>query len=232
MMVFALSGFTRSKEYKEINAKVVSHIKIPHWYHEGIYLFGNDIWVNNGERGDTWVINKSSGNVTRSIKSAGPFTEAVIPKDKDTFYASDWDAEKVFISDIEENKMCAITEKSVGPAHPAGVAWNGSNLFVITWTRSMTGTKFHLLKMDPDLNILSSEEIDKILEPAHMAWDGKYMWISCWFSKRIYKIDLEKSQILGYMSSPANRTTGIAWDGKDLWVTGTYDDLYKLELVD
>ena len=228
-MVFGLSGFTMSKDYGEIKSKVVAKIKIPKWYHEGLYSAGKYIWVNNGEKGDTWVIDTDTGKVTRKIKPAGSFTEAITPKNEDTFFVTDWDAKKVYISNIEGDNMYALSERSVEPAHPAGAVWNGSNLFVVTWTRSLTGTKFHLLKMDAGMNILSTVEIVNITEPAHLAWDGKYMWISCWYSKRIYKIDIDKLEILGYLKSPAAKTTGIACTGKYLWVTGTYDNLYKME---
>jgi DNA-binding beta-propeller fold protein YncE len=228
MVVFGLSGFTLSKDYKEIKAKAIAKIKIPKWYHEGLYFDGKDIWVNNGKKGDTWIIDIIAGKITGKIKPVGSFTEGITPKDKDTFFVTDWDAKKIYISKIEGDTMYVLAEKSVEPARPAGAVWNGSNLFVVTWTRSLTGTKFHLLKMDADMNILSSLEIVKILEPAHLAWDGKYMWISCWYSKRIYKVDIEKSQMLGYLKSPAAKTTGIAWDGKYLWVTGTHDSLYKM----
>jgi DNA-binding beta-propeller fold protein YncE len=228
--VFGLSGFTVSKDYKEIKSKVAAKVKIPKWYHEGLYFDGKSIWVSNGKKGDTWIVDTGTGKVIRRIKPAGQFTEAIIPKDKDTFFVTDWDAEKVYTANIEGDKMYALSEKSVEPAHPAGAAWNGSNLFVVTWTRSLAGTKFNLLKMDADLNIISTEEIIKILEPAHLAWDGKYMWISCWYSNRVYKVDMERLEILGYLRSPAALTTGIAWDGKYLWVTGTHDNLYKMEL--
>ena len=229
-MVFVLSGFTMSKDYRQIKAKTVAKIKIPKWYHEGLYSDGKDIWVNNGKKGDTWVVDTNTGKIIRKIKTAGSFTEAITLKNKDTFFVTDWDAQKVYTSNIEGDKMYALSERSVEPAQPAGAAWNGSNLFVVTWTRSLTGTMFHVLKMNADMNILSADEIVNIPEPAHLAWDGKYMWISCWYSRRIYKVDTEKLEILGYMKSPAAKTTGIAWDGKYLWVTGTYDNLYKIEL--
>ncbi|MFA5085072.1 MAG: glutaminyl-peptide cyclotransferase [Candidatus Omnitrophota bacterium] len=231
IMVFGLSGFTMAENYGEIKSKTVAKIKIPKWYHEGLYFDGRDIWVNNGKRGDTWVVNTNTGKILRKIKPEGSFTEAITPKDKDTFFVTDWDAKKVYISKIENDKMYKLSERSVEPAHPAGAVWNGVNLFVVTWTRSLMGTRFHILKMDADMNILSMAEIAKILEPAHLAWDGNHIWISCWYSNRIYKVDIEKLEMLGYLRSPAKKTTGIAWDGKYLWVTGTYDGLYKMELL-
>jgi hypothetical protein len=230
LVALGLSGFTIAKDYGQIKSSVVAKIKIPKWYHEGLYFDGKNIWVNNGKKGATWVVDTVSGKIVRKIKPAGTFTESIVRRDKETFFVTDWDAKKVYISNIEGNKTRALAEKSVEPAHPAGAIWNGSNLFVVTWTRSLIGTRFHLLKMDADMNILSFAEIAKILEPAHLAWDGKYMWISCWYSSRIYKFDVGKLEILGYLKSPAAKTTGIAWDGKHLWVTGTYDDLYKVEL--
>ncbi|MDP3790319.1 MAG: hypothetical protein Q8R48_07965 [Candidatus Omnitrophota bacterium] len=230
VMVFGISGFTMSKDYGQIKARIVKKIKIPKWYHEGLYSDGKYIWVNNGKKGDTWVVYADTGKITRRIKPAGSFTEAITPKDKDTFFVTDWAAKKVYTSTIDADTMYAVSEKSVEPAYPAGAVWNGTNLFVVTWTRSLAGTKFHLLKMDINMNILSTAEIARILEPAHLAWDGKYMWISCWYSRRIYEVDIEKLEILRYLKSPAAKTTGIAWDGKYLWVTGTYDNLYKMEL--
>jgi DNA-binding beta-propeller fold protein YncE len=230
IVVFGLSGFTMSKDYRYIKSKIIAKIKIPKWYHEGLYVDGKDVWVNNGKKGDTWVVDTNTRKIIRKIRPVGPFTEAITLKDKDVFFTTDWDTKKIYTSIVENNKMRAVSEKPVEPAHPAGAAWNGSNLFVVTWTRSLTGTKFHMLKMDADMNVLSVAEIGKILEPAHLAWDGKYIWISCWYSKRIYKVDVEKLEILGYLKSPATKTTGIAWDGKYLWVTGTHDSLYKIEL--
>jgi len=228
--VFGLSGFTMSKDYGELKAKTVAKIKIPKWYHEGLNCDGKYIWVCNGKKGDVWVVDKETGKVIRRMIPAGPFTEAITPLDKDTFFVTDWDTKKIYTSKIEGDKMCALSERSVEPAHPAGAVWNGSNLFVITWTRSLAGTRFHLLKMDADMNTLSRVEIVEILEPTQLAWDGKYIWVSCWYSKRVYKIDIEKMEMLGYLESPAAKTTGIAWDGRYLWVTGTHDNLYKMEL--
>jgi sugar lactone lactonase YvrE len=115
-------------------------------------------------------------------------------------------------------------------AHPAGIVWNGKNIFVITWTRSLTGTKFGILKMDAEFKILKSYQIKDIQEPSQMAWDGKNIWVSSWYDGRIYKMDPDTMDILGYITSPVKKTTGIAFEGAFLWVTGTYSDLYKMEL--
>jgi hypothetical protein len=78
--------------------------------------------------------------------------------------------------------------------------------------------------------MLKSYRINNIQEPSQMAWDGKNLWVSSWYDRRIYKLDPDTMDIIGYINSPVKKTTGIAWDGAFLWVTGTYSDLYKMEL--
>lgn len=228
--VFFLCGFSFPRNNDLIQIKVVKKIGLPKGYHEGLYFDGKNIWVNNGRHGNTWVIDTESGNKIREISPAGIFTESITPKDKDTFFVSDWDLKKIYTAKIANDTMYAYTDISVAPAYPAGALWNGKNLFIITWTRGITGTKFHILKMDEKLNIITKKRLNSIQEPAHIAWDGKNLWISSWYSKRVYKVDPEKFEVLGYFRSPVNMATGIAWDGSFLWLTGTYDDLYKIEL--
>ena len=228
--VFFLCGFSFPKNSDLIQIKVVKIIDLPKGYHEGLYFDGKNIWVNNGRKGNTWVIDTSNGSKIKEISPAGIFTESVTAKDKDTFFVTDWDLKKIYTAHIENNNMYADSEFSVAPAFPAGALWNGKNLFVITWTRGITGTKFDILKMDDKFKIITKKRIGNIQEPAHIAWDGKNLWISSWYSKRIYKVDPEKFDVLGYFRSPADMATGIAWDGSYLWLTGTYDDLYEIEL--
>jgi hypothetical protein len=65
-----------------------------------------------------------------------------------------------------------------------------------------------------------------------MAWDGAYLWVSSWYEQKVYKIDVNNWDILSAFRSPVPKTTGIAFDGKYLWLTGTYSDLYKLEILE
>ena len=215
---------------KLIQSRVAAKIDLPTWYHEGLYSDGKNIWVSNGLKGTIWVVDPGSGNITRKIDPAGTFNEAVTSVGKDKYIVSDWDDEKIYTARVEKNIMSEQTKISLKPAHPTGVIWNGRNIFLITWTRSLTGTKFALLKMDDKFNILSSRDIKDIQEPCQIAWDGKYLWITSWYDDLVYKIDADTLDVLGYFKSPVKKTTGIVWDGKNLWVTGTYADLYKIDL--
>lgn len=228
-LVMLLCGFS-SKESEPIKVKVEKKIEIPTWYHEGLYFDGKNIWVNNGLKGKTWMVDTGSGKVIKEVEPAGTFTEAMTSNEKDVYIVTDWDFKKIYTARIEDNIMVVQAEILLEPAHPTGAVWNGEDLFIITWTRSLTGTKFHLIKMDNKFNILKTHRINQIQEPCQIAWDGKYLWISSWYDDRVYKIDADTFEILGYFKSPVKKTTGIAWDGRYFWITGTYSDLYKVEL--
>ena len=227
--VFLLCGFS-SKESTLIQSKVVAKVGLPTWYHEGLSFDGKNIWVSNGLKGKAWVVDPDSGKIIREIDPAGTFTEAIISKEKDLYIVTDWDARKLYTARIENNAMFAQIEVSLEPAHPTGVVWSGKDLFLITWTRSLAGTKFALLKMNEKFNILKRNDINRIQEPCQITWDGKHLWISSWYDNRVYKIDADTLDVLGYFKPPVKKTTGITWDGNYLWVTGTYADLYKIEL--
>ena len=227
--LLTLCGAAQAQD-KPIPARIVTTVELPTWYHEGLHFDGKYIWVANGLKGNIWVVDPDSGKVERELKPAGTFTEAVISNDKELCIVTDWDMEKLYTARIEDGALVAQKEVAFGRSHPAGIAWNGKELFVITWTRSLTGTRFAILKLNDTFKTVRSYPIKNIQEPSQLAWDGKYLWVSSWYDRRIYKLDPDTMDILGHIKSPVKKTTGIAWDGAFLWVTGTYSDLYKLEL--
>lgn len=233
-LVFSYSqsyALHKSASYKIISAKVLKKIPLPKSYHEGLYLDGPNIWVINGEKGKIWTVDAASGKITSTIDPISGFTEAISKKSDNLFFVSDWDEKKIYKARLDNNKFTAESSISVSPAHPAGVLWTGSRLFVIAWARGM-GTKFDLLEMDGEMNLLRKISIQAIQEPAHLAWDGKNLWITGWYDSLVYKIDIDKLELVGDFLAPCPRATGIVWDGKYLWLTGTYSDLYKLEIAE
>jgi len=218
----------KAKGYHQIKARVIKKLEVPTWYHEGLFYDGKSLWLANGLKGKTWVIDPADGSITSELEPVAGFTEA-ITSSGDTYYTSEWDEKKLYKIRIENGKMVAESDVSFAPAHPAGLVWNGAHLFIVTWTRGL-GTKFNLLMLDQDMKVLNSVRIRTIHEPDHLAWDGKYLWISSWYTKEVYKVDVTTWEMLGYFCSPVSKTTGIAWDGKYFWVTGTYADLYQMEV--
>lgn len=222
---------TKEKGLKPIPVKVKREIALPKGYHEGLYLDGKDMWVANGSGGDTWIVDLRSGVITGRIRSVSGFTEAVTKGPDGKFYITDWNEKKLYGALRAEDGFTAEVVKSFEPAHPAGVIWNGVSFFVLTWTRGPLGTKFHLLKLDSACNMLAKVIINTIQEPSQLAWDGVNLWISSWYDKRVYRVDVDSWKITGFFSSPTVRTTGILCDGSSFWVTGTASGLYELEVA-
>lgn len=220
-----------AKDYQRIQVKVARKILLPKWYHEGLFYDGKSMWVANGKKGKIWVVDIPSGSVGSEITPIAGFTEGITKLSDDTYFTTDWDEEKLYRARIRNDKFIPESEISLAPEHPAGVVWTGNRLFVITWLRGMTGTKFYLLEMDKNGQILRRTRISRIEEPAHMAWDGENLWITSWYSKLVYKVDVNNMKILGSFTSPVPLATGIAWDGKYIWLTGTYGGLYQVEVA-
>lgn len=212
-----------------IPIKTVCSIKLPKGYHEGLLVHANTIWVNNGKGGMTWVVDVVSGTIIRKIEPVATFSEGITTMPGRKYWLSDWDEKKLFSVRIEEDKMIKEFDISLESSHPTGIIWNGSYLYVITWTRGV-GTKYHLIKMDDKGKVLDKVRIRGIAEPSQLAWDGKNLWISSWFNSRVYKIDINTMERKGSFRVPINKLTGIAWDGKYFWVTGTKEDLYQIEV--
>jgi glutamine cyclotransferase len=215
---------------KRIVARVSKRLVVPRSYHEGLYYDGRSIWLSNGEGGKTWVIDTSSGAVSSEIETVAGFTEAITAKGDGTFYTTEWDEKKVYRVGLEGDKLAVRSSVSVAPAHPAGAIWTGRRLYVILWDRGLLGTRFSIVEMDGDMKILDRIQIRTIQEPCQLAWDGARLWMTSWYDKRVYKIDVGVWEILGYFCSPVEKTTGIAWDGKKLWLTATYGDLYQMDV--
>ncbi len=216
---------------RRLKSRIIRKIELPKGgYHEGLFLDGKELWVANGKGGNIWVIDLDSGRLKREITPVAGFTEGITTSGGDTF-VTDWEEKRLYRITMDGGRMMAHDSVSFSPAYPAGVVWDGRDLFVIKWTRGF-GTRFELLRLDSKtLNVLEKIDIQRIQEPAHIAWDGASLWITSWYNRRVYRIDKAGWKITGYFRSPVPRTTGIAWDGKRFWLTGTYGGLYQVEVV-
>ncbi|MBN2452762.1 MAG: SPASM domain-containing protein [Candidatus Omnitrophica bacterium] len=218
-----------AKDLRHIPANIVRKIPIPKSYHEGIFFDGSSLWLVNGDNGPIWTIDPGAGNVISSIQPVSDFAEALVRADDGALYTTEWSDKKIYRVRMEGSKLISEKEASFAPGHPAGLISANGRIFVVIWTRG-AGTRYYLVEMDRDLNEIGRMEIKGIHEPDQLAWDGTDLWISSWYSNRIYKINTSKWELAGSFRSPVDKTTGIAWDGEYMWVTGTHGDLYCMEL--
>ena len=221
----------KSKNYEIIKpTRVLRKIKLPIGYHEDLLLKDGNMWITNGEGGNTWVVNLNSEKVISEIKPIGTFTEGITATSEGKYWTTDWDTKKLYLVRVENNEMIKEREISLSSLHPAGVVLTEKNIFVITWSRNVE-IQYHLLKLDKNGNLLDKIRIQSISEPSQLAWDGENLWVSSWDEKRVFKIDVNRMEIKGHFPSHISKTTGIVCDGKYFWITGTSADLYKIEIL-
>ncbi|MFA6636143.1 MAG: hypothetical protein WCV56_03380 [Candidatus Omnitrophota bacterium] len=220
----------RSGPYRAgMPVEIIEKVPLPRGYKEGLYFDGENIWVNNGENINTWIVSPA-GEILREITPPGTFSEGITDSSfPGKYWITDWDTKKLYRVSIENGKMLPDIEISLAPALPTGVIRVGEILYVMTWTRGL-GTKYHLLQINKDGGILRKMRIKGISEPSQITYDGRYLWITSWYNRRVFQVDPGDFRVMGHFVSPAKETTGIAYDGEFFWITGTNDDLYKIKV--
>lgn len=226
----AVVDLVPSRSCGEMSARVIKRVCVPRSYHEGLYYDGKNIWLCNGEGGKIWVVDPATERILSEMAPVGSFTEAITAKGDGTYFTTEWYDKNVYNVSIDSDRLEARSCVSVAPSHPAGAVWAGDRLYVVTWDRGLTGTKFAILEMDGEMNIIRKVRVRTVQEPCQLAWDGEHLWMTSWYDRRVYKIDVRSWEIVGYLCSPVEKTTGVMWDGKYLWVTGTYADIYQMSV--
>ena len=118
-----------------------------------------------------------------------------------------------------------------------GVAWDGKNIWVITYQSSPIEWK--IVQLDESGDILSSFQVPvNSLDDIHnfgmtnITSDGRTIWANHWNEGIIYRFT-KKGKILrhfGVASVNQLIPVGIAWDGEYIWVLHWSDrNLYKLD---
>lgn len=237
LFIFCSSIFNQSRSFSQesdnqpkLEIEIIKEIEIPQGYHEGIFISGNDIWVNNGEGGNTWIIDVSTGELKGEIKPIDTFTEGLTIDAFGNYWISDWNAKKLYRAKLESGAFLAENEFSFEPDHPTGVVYAEDNIYLITWTRGM-GTVYYITELGTNGLIKRKSRIAGIFEPSQIAWDGRNLWITSWYSARVYKVDRESFEVLCYFVSPVSDTTGIAFQGEYCWLTGTKSNLFEIRIL-
>ena len=230
---FKINVLKKATAYEtDIPVNITKAFELPDGYHEGISIKGDELWLANGKNGKVWIIDLPSGVVTKELENDKTFLETIFFGAGESLWATDWDSMDLCRLKIEDKKLASESVTTFSPAHPAGALWTGDSFYVITWTRSMAGTRYHLLKLDENFSVIKKIRIVGIEEPSQMAWDGKFLWISSWFSRRVYKVDPSTAKLLGHFRTGIEKTTGIYYDGRYFWFTGTKEGLYKAEILE
>ena len=220
----------KAKDYHQIKVNKQKKIELPsNGWHEGLFIKDDHLWVNNGQGLNTDVIDINTGERIGQIIVPGTFMEGISSFGDDTYVWSDWYDRAFFFGKLVDNEFVAKKSVKLGKLFPAGVVVAGEDVFVVTWKRGF-GTKYYLLRFDRNGTLKDDIAIKHIKEPSQLAWDGKFLWISSWYSKKVYKVDITDYSLKGFFKTGISKTTGIVWDGNVFWVTGTSSDLYTFKI--
>ena len=113
-------------------------------------------------------------------------------------------------------------------ADPQGMAFNGTNLFVVDWTDKK------VYEYNTNMVLQDTYTLDALnASPIGICWDGEFFYITDTIDIRVYKYDASFTLIEHYPLSGINQGCfGIEWDGTYFWVIDENDDeVYRYEIV-
>ncbi len=116
-------------------------------------------------------------------------------------------------------------------AHPLGLAWDGTHLWVgYQWSS-------YIQRIDPaDCTVVVSIDAPSNVVSG-VAWDGSAVWASLEYSGFIYRLDPVTGDVLSQIPSPSPDgeygSADLAWDGTHLWLADyRLDSLYRIDSSD
>lgn len=187
----------------------------------GMAYDGERLWLADRGVPEIVAIDPDTGEVTDRIAAPGPWPEGVA-----------WDGTLLWVSDSEEKKLYGIDPRSKlvtrrfdSPVDtPQGMAWDGRNLWLAD------GKKIHRLSGDDGTTISSftapgagarrTEMLGMAFDPGtgRNRTESGYMWIADREKDEIYRMSLDRGDIVDMFPSPGPYPAGVAIVGDDLLV--------------
>jgi sugar lactone lactonase YvrE len=207
-------------------AEVLRRLDAPGPQPEGLASDGVDLWVADYQSGLLYEMETGTGTVLRTFEAPGPRPEG-LAWDGSHLWCADWDSRRVYRLAVGESTLTVDRELPVpAPAengHPVGLAWDGSALWLTTWQ------PFYLLRLDPvtgtvlrsrnlqDAPPLYPPRVPGSLAPEDLAWYGGQLWITDWYTWKIYRVDPESLLVTETYDAGATASVGLTFHGGRLW---------------
>lgn len=207
-------------------SKVVSTIKIPETYPQGVVLVKDHLWVINSKDRALLKIDVKMKRITESLP-----TEVRSPKglawDGKHFWCADNKTKMVHQINPSNGEIVRSLEVPIyGKKESAvleAVAWDGKYL----WVAYSAGWSSRIHRMD----VNTGEVIQSMFANCHprgLATDGKYLWVVSYnqgkypgvVSRRTIMDDPDKMNLsrVFLFRTPGKEPTGITFDVEYLWV--------------
>jgi len=210
---------------------------------EGLASDGTHLWVADFITARLYRIDTETKTVVQEYVAPGPRPEG-LTWDGSRLWCADWTNKKIYRLEVGETTLVVDREFPVpaeaGDAKPVGLAWDGEALWLTTWT------PYYLFRVDP---ISGQALVTRMLQapaeplyptagpaPEDLAWDGTHLWITDWYTRKVYRVDPVTLTVTETRDSGGPRSVGLAFHKGYLWngdtgSTGVDPALYQLDIA-
>ncbi len=199
---------------------------------------GTHLWVGDYITGLIYRVDPARPESTRAYASPGPHVEG-LTWDGTHLWSADWSTGLIYRLAVGDTVL-AVTRSFAAPGagDPVGLAWDGEALWLTTWNPPI------LYRLDPAAGAVLVEQPVKwdggSLYPAHaffpedLAWDGEALWMTDWWTRKVYRINPDTFELLDTRDAGGNRSLGLAFHKGYLWNgdTETPPSLFRLDVTD
>jgi sugar lactone lactonase YvrE len=174
-----------------------------------------------------------------SYPAPGPHPEG-LAWDGTHLWSADWETRKIYRHAVTDSGITVVgffdAPRPESGTRPVGLTWDGSALWLTTWYPVM------LYRLDPmDGAVLYSRSVVGLYAlppfptsyaPEDLAWDGSHLWLTDWFTPRIFELDPTTLAVLDSLDCPGHASVGLTFHQGHLWNGDTGDRaLYRLEVT-
>ena len=204
---------------------------------DGTYLYVADFLDASISR-----IDPAAPAAAVSFRSPGPHPEG-LAWDGTHLWSADWETRRIYRHQVSDTALTVDfffdAPRPETSTRPVGLTWDGSALWLTTWYPGM------LYRLDPatgavlvsrrveDLYPRDPEPISYSYAPEDLAWDGTHLWVTDWYTPKIFRIEPTTFEVASTTPSPARGSVGLAFHRGYLWNGSTEERaLYRLEVTD
>lgn len=206
---------------------------------EGLASDGEHLWVGDFQTGLIYRVDTDRPESTTAFASPGHRVEG-LAWDGTHLWSADYETKLIYRLEVTDTALVVTrTLTPPGTGKPVGLAWDGEALWLTTWT------PFYLYRVDPVTGqALVTRMIQAPAEPLYptagvgrypedLAWDGEALWITDWYTGKVYRIDPQTLTHLETREAGGDRSLGLAFHQGYLWNgdTAAPTSLYRLDIT-
>ena len=209
---------------------------------EGIASDGTHLYVADFIDGTISRADPAAPAGAVDFPSPGPHPEG-LAWDGSHLWSADWETGRIYRHQVSDTALTVDfffdAPGAEAGTHPVGLTWDGASLWLTTWS------PFMLYRLDPATGaVLGSRRVEGLYPrdpapvsfsyaPEDLAWDGTHLWITDWYTPKLFRIDPTTFEVVSTLPAPARGSVGLTFHRGYLWNGSTEERaLYRLEVTD